>query len=127
VLDAWLSIQSVVGIMHAINPLAYGLAATFGIALTIFAICLPILREGRKSRGYLFLWLILTAFDLGTSSVGAIWYGMMHNPMTEPVHLSELQFDFDNWLETGFYIGGVLLVAWACVMFGKALNARRKK
>jgi hypothetical protein len=127
VVDAWLSIQSTAGMMHAIDPVTYVMAALVGLSLTGFAVFLPTLKQGHDSVAFSAFWFTLTLIDVGTSVVGTIWYGMLHQPFTQPVDFSLLRFVPGNWLMTLLFVAFVVLVAWCCVMFGKAIQSRKSK
>jgi hypothetical protein len=126
IIDAWLSIQSMAGIMHAVNIMGYVLAVIVGISLTTFSVFYPILKKDKPSLLLLASWTFLMAADIGTSVVGAIWYVQLGNPLTKPVNLALLSFEPANFLTTLGYVLSVLVIAWCCVMFGKALNALRR-
>ncbi len=121
VIDCWLSIQSMFGIVNPTNAIGVTVAAGIGFGLTAFAVLAPIARG--NSVGLLALWWILVVIDVGTSVLGAIWYGLLHHGLHSRIVLSGLRFDPTNWLATAVFVGFVLLVAWCCAQLGRALKA----
>ncbi|MBM2616013.1 hypothetical protein JIG36_10640 [Actinoplanes sp. LDG1-06] len=128
IVDAWLSIQSMAGMMHAVTVMGYVFAAIVGVALTAFAVLLPIMMAAHRNAPVLLVcvWVVLTVADVGTSVVGVIWYVRLGHPLTVPVDLTELHYAPANWMTTLGYIASVLIVAWCCAQFGRALLALRK-
>lgn len=127
IIDAWLSVQSLFGIMNPNNALGYTGAAVVGISLTGFAIYAPIVLEARRSSAFLIAWMTLCVLDIGTSIVGAMWYGLMAQPLNAPIQFSYIEFAPGNWVQTLGYIAFVLIVAGVCVQFGRALKLLMKK
>jgi hypothetical protein len=121
VFDAWLSVQSMVGIMQPRNPLGFAAAIIFGTALTAFAVVSPLWAGRTDSVSLRVLRYFLLSVDIATSVVGALWYGMMHGNLRETVDFSRMEFDFANWFPTLVFVAVVLLVAWVCHMLGRAL------
>jgi hypothetical protein len=122
IIDCWLSIQSMFGMMNPANFMGYSAAVVVGVALTAFAIGAPIVRQAHSSVVFLFCWLLLVILDIGTSVIGAIWYGLLKHPLNSRIDIAGLRFDPGNWMNTAAFVAFVLIVAWCCVRFGKALK-----
>ncbi|MGQ0778131.1 MAG: hypothetical protein ACT4NY_27590 [Pseudonocardiales bacterium] len=127
VIDCWLSIQSMFGILHPFDFLSYSVAIIVGISLTAIAVLAPIIRDHTTAPIWKFLWFIVLLVDIGTSILGAIWYGVMRNPINSKIDISEIGYDPNNSPETAVYIAFVLIVAYCCVKFGQALNRLNKR
>jgi hypothetical protein len=122
IVDGWLSVQSMFGLIAPSNFLRSLVAVTMGIGLTIFAIYVPILRGSRSSPIFVMLWIGSFSIDLITSVIGVIWYGALGEPLNSNIDFSVIKFDPSNWLVTLTFIAFVLLVAGCCFKFGQALN-----
>jgi hypothetical protein len=127
VVDAWLSVQAMFGLIHPANGLGYLVAISSGIALTVFAVYVPIVRGSRPSIILVVVWLVALGIDILTSIIGAIWYGVLGKPLGSAVDFSAVYFEPANWLETLLFVGFVLALAFFCVKFGQALNALNEK
>lgn len=69
----------------------------------------------------------MLSIDIGTSILGAIWYGVMRNSINSKIVISEIGLDLNNSLETAVYFAFVFIVAYCCVKFGQALNQLNKR
>ena len=123
VIDAWLSVQSMVGILQPRNILAFAAAIVLGMALTAFAVLSPIWTSEDSPMLLHGLKYLLVVIDVGTSVIGAIWYGLMGEPLNRTVHFEEMVFDPSNWFATALIVAFVIIVAWCCHMFGCAMKA----
>ena len=123
VIDAWFSMQSLAGIIDARNFLDYAAAATGGFLLTSFAVFLPVLKNAFRSFPWGVIWAVITAFDLGSSALGGIWYGTLHHTFREPIMIHQITYDPHNWPKTLIYFGFVAVIAVACVACGYAIAA----
>lgn len=122
-IDAWFSIQSIAGAIRANNFLGYLVAIIMGVALTAFAVFLPVLKNAFRSVPWGLLWFFLTVIDLGSSALGAIWYGTLHHPFKDSIQIHQIRYDPGNWLNSAIYLGFVALIAVICVAFGYAIAA----
>lgn len=127
IIDCWLSIQSMFGLLSPSDFLSFTVAITMGFSLTAIAVLAPIIRDHTTALIWRFLWLIALLIDIGTSILGAIWYGVMRNPINSKIVFSEIGYDPNNSLETSVYFAFVLIVAYCCVKFGQALNQLNKR
>jgi hypothetical protein len=127
VVDAWFSIQSIAGVIKADDPLGLTVACVVGLSLTGFAVFLPVLRDAFHSLPWGLLWFVLTVVDLGTSVAGAIWYGVMDKPFTEPINLGKIAYNPDKLASTLIWLAFVILIAVACVVLGHAILALSRK
>jgi hypothetical protein len=121
-IDAWLSIQSLTGIMQPKNPLAVVVAGLLGAFLTILAVISPIWGAAIRKTHVKLVRYTLLVFDIATSIVGAIWYGALGHKLNEAVDFHKIKFVPANWFVTCLFIAVVLLVAFVCHMFGKAMK-----
>ncbi|XVU28770.1 hypothetical protein ACQPZJ_17445 [Actinoplanes sp. CA-054009] len=121
VTDAWLSIQSIAGSIRADDAAGYVVASVVGLALTGFAVFLPVLKQAFRSIPWGLLWFVLTVGDIGTSVLGGIWYGAMHRGFSDPIILSDIHYQPANWQATLVYTVFVLVVQSVCVAFGYAI------
>lgn len=122
VVDAWLSIQSLTGIMQPRNPLAVIAAGLLGAALTVFAVISPVWGELIKRPAVQVVRYLLLAADIATSIVGAVWYGVLGHKLDEPVDFHLMHFDLSNWFVTSLFVAVVVGVAFVCHKFGKAMK-----
>lgn len=127
VIDGWLSIQSMFGILAPSHALSLIAAVIVGICLTTIAVCAPIIRDNTTAPVLRLVWFIVLSIDIGTSILGAIWYGVMSNPLNSRIVFSEIEYDPGNWLETAVFFAFVLIVAGCCFKFGQALNVLNRK
>jgi len=121
IIDIFLSIQSMVGILQAKTVIGYLAAVVVGTSLTLFAITSPVWGRTISSANLQAVRYLLLGIDIGTSVVGAIWYGLMRQPITSKIHLEKMHFDPSNTLATAGFIAFVLIVAWVCHQFGRAM------
>ncbi|MEU4237551.1 hypothetical protein [Actinoplanes sp. NPDC026619] len=126
VIDAWFSIQSIAGAIKADDPADYIVASVMGLFLTGFAVFLPVLKEAFRSAIWGAIWFVLTVADIGTSVMGAIWYGAMGHKFRDPIVLGAIHYTPANWQATVIYIGFVIFVQAWCVAFGYAILALSK-
>ncbi len=123
VIDAWLSVQSIAGLMAPANLLGWTATVILGLGLTSFAILTPMFREAFRWGGVsLAVWILVIAGDVGTSCVGAVWYGQLGHSVHEPIDISAIAFDISNFGQTLGYVGFVVIVGTACLMLGEALK-----
>ncbi|MFI5911294.1 hypothetical protein [Dactylosporangium sp. NPDC051541] len=127
IIDAFLSIQSMVGIMQPKNLIGMAAAIVVGMSLTVFAVLSPLWASNTTSGAMHGVRYTLLAVDIGTSVIGAIWYGVMGRPLDTTVHFAEIKFQPANWLVTLAFIAFVLIVAWCCHMFGRAMHTIRSR
>jgi hypothetical protein len=124
-IDAWLSIQSTIGLMSPQNAIGWAAAIVVGIAMTVLAVMTPILKDQSLGLFWKAVWIVMTIGDIVTSIIGTIWYGALSHPITESVKFDELSFDFGNTLTTLLHVAFVVLLFLACLALGKALDAFR--
>ncbi|MBU2671054.1 hypothetical protein KOI35_46915 [Actinoplanes bogorensis] len=122
VIDAWLSMQSMVGIIQPKNILAFVAAVLLGMALTAFAVLSPLWTTEYSPVFLHLIKYLLVIVDVGTSIIGAIWYGLMGQPLNRTVHFEEMHWAPSNWFATTLIVGFVVIVAWFCHMFGLAMR-----
>jgi hypothetical protein len=72
VIDAWLSILSMFGILSPSNALSFAAAIIVGFSFTTIAVCAPIVIENTTAVTVQFAWFVIPLFDIGTSMLGAI-------------------------------------------------------
>jgi len=121
ILDAWLSMQAMVGILNPGNLVGYATAAVSGMFFTSFAILSEVLSMRKTTFGML-SWLLIFLFDIATSTLCAIWYGLLKHPFSQRIRLSEIHYDPGNWALTVIYVGVVILAAWGCIQLGRAFD-----
>ncbi|MHA6783542.1 hypothetical protein ACVGOW_21515 [Pseudonocardia saturnea] len=63
-IDAWLSVQSMFGLVNPTNFLGYLVAVLSGIALTALAVYVPVLRAGGRRPLLILLWILALTTDL---------------------------------------------------------------
>jgi hypothetical protein len=122
VIDAWLSMQSMVGIIQPKNALAFLAAVLLGMSLTAFAVLSPLWTTAESPIFLHVIKVAIVVIDVGTSIIGAIWYGLMGQPLDRTVHFEEMHYDPSNWFATALIIAFVVIVAWICHMFGLAMK-----
>jgi hypothetical protein len=122
VVDLWLSLQSMVGIMKPVGGIDWLFVGIVSFAMTAIAIAHPIVSEISSSFLFKALWFVALLFDVTTSLVGTIWYLVLKSPYSEPVNFSKLTIDWGNSVPTAAYFAVVILIALGCVAFGKALS-----
>ena len=127
VVDGWLSVQSLFGLISPVNIFGYLVAISMGVLLTVFAVYVPILRGERTSPALVLIWVGAFSVDMITSIVGAIWYGVLQNPLNSTIDVSELTFEPANWSVTLLFVAFVLIVAFCCFKFGQALNELNRR
>lgn len=127
VVDAWLSVLAMFGLIEPTNAVEWLVAVTAGIAMTAYAIYVPIVRGSRTSPLLVLVWLLALGIDLVTSVIGVIWYGVLGEPLGSAVDFSEIYWEPSNWLVTSLFVGFVLALAAFCVKFGQALNALNRR
>lgn len=127
IIDAWLSVQSIFGLINPSNFLGYAAAVTVGACLTLFAIYVPIVRASNPSPLFAALWGVAFLIDIATSVIGAIWYGVLNQPLNSRIDLSMITFAPSNWQATLIFVAFVLIVAGCCYKFGQALNALNQR
>lgn len=122
VIDCWLSVQSMFGVLAPSNALSTIVAVLMGISLTAIAVLAPIFKDNTAGLEYRILWLVILLADIGTSILGAIWYGIMGKSLNSKIVFSEITYDPGNWFVTVVFVVFVLVVAGCCFKFGQALN-----
>ncbi len=122
VIDAWMSIQSIVGMLQPKSVAELGVGWVVGCTLTVIAVSAPALKIDRWPFVLRLCWGLVLVFDVATSVVGAIWYGVMRHHPTVPVDFSRMHYDPGNAQRTGVFIAFVLILAGGCVLFGKVLH-----
>jgi hypothetical protein len=121
-IDAWLSMQSLIGIMNPESAFGFFVASGVGLLLTAIAIVAPIVDEAIDSGFARFVWWMMLTFDIATSCVGTIWYAQLGNDLTDPVDFSQIHFAPGNALSTLLYIFFVLTIAALCYWLGWAFK-----
>lgn len=127
VIDAWLSVQSMFGLLSPTHAIGYLVAIGAGICLTVFAVYVPIVRGQRTSPVLVLIWVVAFTVDVLTSILGVIWYGAIGEPLNVPINVSELHFEPANTVATITVVGFVLVVAVCCIKFGQALNELNRR
>jgi hypothetical protein len=87
--DAWLSMQSVVGIL-GIGTLNLIVGIVVGGGLSAFLVFAALVGMSETGIAMKALWGVFLIVDLSTSLTGAIWYGALRSPYTEPIDFSKL-------------------------------------
>lgn len=121
VIDAWLSMQAMFGILNPQNPIQWLVAVVIGLLFTLFAVLSEPL-ELRESWAGLLFWLAILAIDVATSVLCAIWYGLLGHSFSQRIDLSQIVFDVGNWHATSVYVVFVIITAAMCIQFGRAIK-----
>lgn len=122
VIDAWMSIQSIVGMLKPQSLVELIVGGLVGCALTVIAVSAPVLKMDQWNAFLRFCWTLVLLVDIGTSIIGAIWYGVMRKKPNVPVDFSQMHYDPGNVQRTAVFLAFVLLLAGGCVLFGKVLH-----
>lgn len=70
---------------------------------------------------------MLFLINVGMSALGAMWYGVMDNPLNSEIVFSEIVFDPTKWFKTTIYFAFVLMLVHSSFKFGQALNALNER
>jgi hypothetical protein len=120
-IDAWLSIQSLVGLTNPKGVLGYLTATIAGLALSGFAAFLPFIRSAFRSLLNTALYLVVLSVDVLTSIAGAIWYGALGHTFKTPIDLREIEISSGGWPSMAVYVIFVLVLTWLTYRFGQAI------
>jgi hypothetical protein len=127
VMDAWMSIQSIVGILQPQSWPELIVGWLVGCVLTVVAVAAPALKVKNPHILLRLFWVVALVVDVGTSVVGAIWYGVMRNKPSVPVDFSQMYYDPRNAQRTLVFLAFVAILTGGCVVFGKILHQLSKK
>ncbi|MDV7989306.1 hypothetical protein [Rhodococcus sp. IEGM 1374] len=120
VLDAWLSMQSLFGIVGPKNLLGYFMVGSLGVAFTAFAVLGSALPSVRENLFFLLIWLAIFLVDVVTSVFGGIWYIQFAKPLNSQIRIESIEFDITNWASTSVILVIIALAAWGCIKMGEA-------
>lgn len=134
VIDAWLSMQAMFGILDPRNFLSYAVAIFGGMFFTAFIVLSEAFGKrrdwfahiGRKFPGFA-IWLTLFLVDTGTSILCAIWYGLLGYSFNTRIEISELTYKPGNWPLTSIYIAFVVVSLGCCILLGRAFETMLEK
>lgn len=121
ILDAWLSVQAMFGLLNPHNPIMWAATILVGLFFTVFVVGAETAGMRRSMFG-LFVWVIIFLIDMGTSMLCVVWYGQLHHSFKNRIILSDLRFAPGNWLFTLIYIILVIIALGACIQLGRAFK-----
>jgi hypothetical protein len=125
-LDAWLSMQAMFGLLAPRNPVMWVTAVVVGVFFTAFAVMAETLGMRRRLPGKL-LWAVIFAVDMATSVLCAVWYGQLHHSFKSRIMVSQIHFVPGNWVFTFIYLMLVVIAAGGCIQLGRAFETLLKK
>jgi hypothetical protein len=121
IIDAWLSMQAMFGILDPRNFLSYTVAVVSGMFFTTFAVLSETFGMRKNILGLL-AWVVLFIVDMSTSVLCAVWYGLFGHPFSQRIQISRIRFDPSHWPLTSIYIAFVVLAALGCIQLGRAFE-----
>ena len=149
IIDAWLSMQAMFGILDPRNFLSYTVAIFGGIFFTAFLVLSE--ASGKRKEWFgnaskklkeiiimlvlisidkvtrIMRWLVLFSVDTGTSILCAIWYGLLGNPFNRRIEVDQIKFDPNNWPLTSIYVVFVIVSLGCCILLGRAFESMLEK